>query len=214
MVAKGLQTKQVGHRLGISAKSADRHLQNAYAKMGVSTRAAAALLPCSTASPPGENSRYRIWASVPSVEPQTHRSRAGAETRRPSWQSTLRHEEPRARRNPPWVRITCSGLGGHRRPGPLHRAFLAQDALRRDEFSPVAEPVSALEVGPNGFPAARRRCRHHLRPGRSHRRGNDLLPREPGGTHRPVTAHAARPVVARHGALHASAQAWSSSLSP
>ena len=68
MVAKGLQTKQVGHRLGISAKSADRHLQNAYAKMGVSTRAAAALLPCSTASPPGENSRYRIWASVPSVD--------------------------------------------------------------------------------------------------------------------------------------------------
>jgi len=30
-------------------------------------------------------------------------------------------------------------------------AFLAQDALRRDEFSPVAEPVSALEVGPNGW---------------------------------------------------------------
>ena len=60
MVAKGLQTKQVGHRLGISAKSADRHLQNAYAKMGVSTRAAAALLPCSTASSPGMNSRYRI----------------------------------------------------------------------------------------------------------------------------------------------------------
>ena len=59
MVAKGLQTKQVGHRLGISAKSADRHLQNAYAKMGVSTRAAVALLPCSTASPPGENSRYQ-----------------------------------------------------------------------------------------------------------------------------------------------------------
>ena len=29
MVAKGLQTKQVGHRLGMSAKSADRHLQNA-----------------------------------------------------------------------------------------------------------------------------------------------------------------------------------------
>jgi HD-GYP domain-containing protein (c-di-GMP phosphodiesterase class II) len=43
MVAKGLQTKQVAHRLGISAKTADRHLQNAYAKIGVSTRAAAAL---------------------------------------------------------------------------------------------------------------------------------------------------------------------------
>ena len=43
LVAKGLQTKQVGHRLGISGKTADRHLQNAYAKIGVSTRAAAAL---------------------------------------------------------------------------------------------------------------------------------------------------------------------------
>ena len=43
MVARGLQTKQIGHRLGISAKTADHHLQNAYAKIGVSTRAAAAL---------------------------------------------------------------------------------------------------------------------------------------------------------------------------
>jgi HD-GYP domain-containing protein (c-di-GMP phosphodiesterase class II) len=43
MVAKGLQTKQVAHRLGISVKTADRHLQNAYAKIGVSSRAAAAL---------------------------------------------------------------------------------------------------------------------------------------------------------------------------
>ena len=65
MVAKGLQTKQVGHRLGISAKS----LTVTYRTLtGVSTRAAAALLPCRTASPPGENSRYRIWASVPSVD--------------------------------------------------------------------------------------------------------------------------------------------------
>jgi hypothetical protein len=29
--------------------------------------------------------------------------------------------------------------------------FLAQEALRRDEFSPVAEPISALEVGPIGW---------------------------------------------------------------
>ncbi len=43
LLAKGLQTKQVAHRLGISAKTADRHLQNAYAKTGVSTRAALAL---------------------------------------------------------------------------------------------------------------------------------------------------------------------------
>jgi len=38
-----LQTKQVARRLGISVKTADHHVQNAYAKIGVSTRAAAAL---------------------------------------------------------------------------------------------------------------------------------------------------------------------------
>ncbi|MGH7128875.1 MAG: HD domain-containing phosphohydrolase, partial [Planctomycetaceae bacterium] len=43
LLARGLQTKQVARRLGISAKTADRHVQNAYAKIGVSTRAAAAL---------------------------------------------------------------------------------------------------------------------------------------------------------------------------
>ena len=29
--------------------------------------------------------------------------------------------------------------------------FLAQEALRRGEFNPVAEPVSALEAGPSGW---------------------------------------------------------------
>jgi HD-GYP domain-containing protein (c-di-GMP phosphodiesterase class II) len=43
LLARGLQTKQIGRTLGISAKTADRHVQNAYAKIGVSTRAAAAL---------------------------------------------------------------------------------------------------------------------------------------------------------------------------
>ena len=43
MLARGLQTKQVARALGISAKTADRHVQNAYRKIGVSTRAAATL---------------------------------------------------------------------------------------------------------------------------------------------------------------------------
>jgi HD-GYP domain-containing protein (c-di-GMP phosphodiesterase class II) len=43
LLARGLQTKQVARTLGISAKTADRHVQNAYGKIGVSTRAAAAL---------------------------------------------------------------------------------------------------------------------------------------------------------------------------
>jgi HD-GYP domain-containing protein (c-di-GMP phosphodiesterase class II) len=43
MLARGLQTKQVARALGISVKTADRHIQNAYGKIGVSTRAAATL---------------------------------------------------------------------------------------------------------------------------------------------------------------------------
>ena len=44
LLARGLQTKQIAAALAISAKTADRHIQNAYAKLGVSTRAAATLL--------------------------------------------------------------------------------------------------------------------------------------------------------------------------
>ncbi len=43
LLAQGRQTKQIGHTLGISAKTADRHIQNIYGKIGVSTRPAAAL---------------------------------------------------------------------------------------------------------------------------------------------------------------------------
>jgi HD-GYP domain-containing protein (c-di-GMP phosphodiesterase class II) len=43
MLARGLQTKQVAHELGIATKTADSHVQNAYRKLGVSTRAAATL---------------------------------------------------------------------------------------------------------------------------------------------------------------------------
>jgi DNA-binding NarL/FixJ family response regulator len=40
LLARGLQTKQVANVLGISVKTADRHVQTAYRKIGVSTRAA------------------------------------------------------------------------------------------------------------------------------------------------------------------------------
>ncbi len=43
LLARGLQTKQVARRLGVATKTADRHVQNAYAKIGVSTRAGATL---------------------------------------------------------------------------------------------------------------------------------------------------------------------------
>jgi HD-GYP domain-containing protein (c-di-GMP phosphodiesterase class II) len=43
MLSRGLQTKEIAAALGISPKTADRHIQNAYRKIGVSTRAAATL---------------------------------------------------------------------------------------------------------------------------------------------------------------------------
>src|SRR5829696_4707794 len=43
MLARGLQTKQVARGLGISVKTADSHIQHAYRKLGVSTRAGATL---------------------------------------------------------------------------------------------------------------------------------------------------------------------------
>jgi HD-GYP domain-containing protein (c-di-GMP phosphodiesterase class II) len=43
LLARGLQTKQIAHALDVSVKTADHHIQNAYRKIGVSTRAAATL---------------------------------------------------------------------------------------------------------------------------------------------------------------------------
>jgi HD-GYP domain-containing protein (c-di-GMP phosphodiesterase class II) len=43
LLARGLLTKQIARSLGISHKTADFHIQNAYRKMGVSTRAGATL---------------------------------------------------------------------------------------------------------------------------------------------------------------------------
>lgn len=43
LIARGLATKQVARRLGISAKTADHHIQNSYRKIGVSSRSALTL---------------------------------------------------------------------------------------------------------------------------------------------------------------------------
>jgi HD-GYP domain-containing protein (c-di-GMP phosphodiesterase class II) len=43
LLARGLVTKQIAQRLGIAPKTADNHIQRVYAKIGVSTRAAAIL---------------------------------------------------------------------------------------------------------------------------------------------------------------------------
>jgi DNA-binding CsgD family transcriptional regulator len=43
LAARSLTTREIADRLYISAKTADHHIQHVYAKIGVSTRAAAAL---------------------------------------------------------------------------------------------------------------------------------------------------------------------------
>jgi DNA-binding NarL/FixJ family response regulator len=66
LLARGLQTKQVARRLGISIKTADRHIQNAYRKIGVSTRAAATLFAMEHGLVPGRASAgSRFGATSP-----------------------------------------------------------------------------------------------------------------------------------------------------
>ena len=64
LLARGMQTKQIARALGISTKTADRHVQNAYRKMGVSTRAAATLFAM----------RHGIvaWGELPMAGPDPH----------------------------------------------------------------------------------------------------------------------------------------------
>jgi HD-GYP domain-containing protein (c-di-GMP phosphodiesterase class II) len=56
LIARGRQTKQISRRLGISVKTADRHIQNAYRKIGVSSRAAATLFAMEHGLVPGRAS--------------------------------------------------------------------------------------------------------------------------------------------------------------
>ena len=57
LVARGLQTKQVARALEISHKTVDFHIQSAYRKMGVSTRAGATLFAMQHGLTTWENSR-------------------------------------------------------------------------------------------------------------------------------------------------------------
>jgi hypothetical protein len=52
-------------------------------------------------------------------------------------------------RSAPWIsRMAWAGIIG---PVLFTAAFLAQEAFRRGEYDPLAEPVSALEAGPSGW---------------------------------------------------------------
>jgi DNA-binding CsgD family transcriptional regulator len=57
LLARGLQTKQVARLLQISVKTADYHIQNAYRKIGVSTRAGATLFAMQHGLTTWENTR-------------------------------------------------------------------------------------------------------------------------------------------------------------
>ncbi len=48
-------------------------------------------------------------------------------------------------------RLRAAAWAGLVGPALFTAAFLVQEAFRRDEYSPIAEPVSALEAGPNGW---------------------------------------------------------------
>ena len=65
LLARGLQTKQIARTLGIAVKTADRHIQNAYGKAGVSTRAAATLF--------AMEHGLVAWGELP-ISPRTPRS--------------------------------------------------------------------------------------------------------------------------------------------
>lgn len=56
-----------------------------------------------------------------------------------------------AERDLPARWISWSAWAGIIGPLLFTATFLAQEALRRDEYDPLAEPVSALEAGPNGW---------------------------------------------------------------
>ena len=56
-----------------------------------------------------------------------------------------------AERERPARWISWSAWAGIVGPLLFTATFLAQEAFRRDEYHPLAEPVSALEAGPNGW---------------------------------------------------------------
>jgi DNA-binding CsgD family transcriptional regulator len=61
LLARGLQTKQIARALAISTKTADHHVQHAYGKLGVSTRAAATLV--------AMEHGLVVWGEHPMVRP-------------------------------------------------------------------------------------------------------------------------------------------------
>lgn len=68
LLARGLQTKQIARHFDVSPKTIDTHIQSAYRKIGVSTRAAVTLLRCRMGSSAQEKSRWSTGPSLRSFE--------------------------------------------------------------------------------------------------------------------------------------------------
>lgn len=67
LLARGLATKQVARRLGISPKTCDHHIQRLYGKAGVSTRAGATLFALEHGLVPRLGIRRTVWTWAKSV---------------------------------------------------------------------------------------------------------------------------------------------------
>ena len=151
LLARGLQTKQVAGALGISAKTADRHIQNAYRKLGVSTRAAATLfamehgllawgeLPIGrsprTPVASGHDHRHRRHArhrrsdrTDLGATPRRHRSARGSGPRLDAAQArpAARRHRARARRRRRRHRLRRRRAHGRARPADLQRLGTAR----------------------------------------------------------------------------------------
>ena len=141
LLARGLQTKQVAGALGISVKTADHHIQNAYRKLGVSSRAAT-LVAMEHGLMAWENSRWPARRLVVA-------SSSTAQRRRTRWPSIS--SDRRSTRSP----------RRSRRPGAPPREVEAVMTPVRDwmlrELSPRAGDTVlelAAGVGDTGFDTA------------------------------------------------------------
>ena len=94
----GCRPKQVARVLGISAKTADRHIQNAYGKIGISTRAAAALFAMQHGLVAwGEGSRWPPEATAPSVILNNHLGIGGRDVERVAHQRRVDQDRAESR---------------------------------------------------------------------------------------------------------------------
>jgi DNA-binding CsgD family transcriptional regulator/hypothetical membrane protein len=144
LLAHGYAIKQIGRRLGISTKTASRHVQNIYPKIGVSTRAAAAVF--------AMQHGLAGWGERPIADERPPLLASKTQPRRGDQEAIMNSitdsrmvtaARPDLTR---WAAI--AGIAG---PVLFTVGFLTQEQLRRGEYDPISQVVSALEAGDNGW---------------------------------------------------------------